>query len=25
MHEPLQSDGAVLDWIASPDFLAAYR
>jgi len=25
MHEPLQSDGAMLDWIAVPDFLAAYR
>jgi hypothetical protein len=23
MHEPLQSDGAMLDWIAVPDFLAA--
>jgi 2-polyprenyl-6-methoxyphenol hydroxylase-like FAD-dependent oxidoreductase len=25
MHELLQSDGAMLDWIAVPDFLAAYR
>jgi hypothetical protein len=25
MQEPLQSDGAMLDWIAVPDFLAAYR
>jgi len=25
MHELLQRDGAMLDWIAVPDFLAAYR
>jgi 2-polyprenyl-6-methoxyphenol hydroxylase-like FAD-dependent oxidoreductase len=25
MHDLLQSDGAMLDWIAVPDFLAAYR
>jgi 2-polyprenyl-6-methoxyphenol hydroxylase-like FAD-dependent oxidoreductase len=25
MHELLQSDGAMLDWIAVPDFLTAYR
>jgi len=25
MHELLQSNGALLDWIAVPDFLAAYR
>src|SRR5215472_1691994 len=25
MHDLLQSDGAMLDWIAVPNFLAAYR
>jgi len=25
MHELLQSDGAMLDWIAVPNFLAAYQ
>jgi 2-polyprenyl-6-methoxyphenol hydroxylase-like FAD-dependent oxidoreductase len=25
MHDLLQSDGAMLDWIAAPNFLAAYR
>jgi 2-polyprenyl-6-methoxyphenol hydroxylase-like FAD-dependent oxidoreductase len=25
MHELLQSDGAMLDWIAVPNFLDAYR
>jgi hypothetical protein len=25
MHELLQSDGAMLDWIAVPRFLDAYR
>jgi len=25
MHQPLQSDGAMLELIAVPDFLVAYR
>jgi hypothetical protein len=25
MHEPLQCDGAMLDWIAVPNFLTAYK
>ena len=25
MHDMLQSDGAMLDWIAVPNFLAAYQ
>ena len=25
MHDLLQSDGAMLDWIAVPNFLAAYQ
>ena len=25
LHELLQSDGAMLDWIAALDFLVAYR
>ena len=25
MHDLLQSDGAMLDWIAMPNFLAAYQ